>query len=260
MFVDTHAHLDFKHFRKDLHGTLDNARRAGMVACITIGIDVKTSKKALDLATEIDDVFATVGIHPHEADSATEEALDRLEEIARSSEKVVAVGECGLDYVRGETSRDDQDAAFRKQMDLAGKLGLPVVIHSRESYDDVLRILESYNETVTGVIHCMSGDAAFRDAALALGYYIAVGGPLTYPDNNALREVMAGVPRDRLLVETDAPFLTPLKRKPGRNEPAFIADVLPTFAELFRTDVEEIGKLTTANAKQFFRLPIRVDT
>jgi TatD DNase family protein len=255
MIIDTHAHLDFKNFRKDLPAVLERAHVAGVGAVVTIGISVETSRKAIGIAREYENVFATVGIHPHEADSATDEAVTEIEKLA-ADKKVVAVGECGLDYVRSETTKEDQHNAFYKQMELAEKLGIPVVVHVRDAYGDALKVLDSYRGRVRGIIHCMSGDAAFRDAALGLGYCIAVGGPVTYTGNDELRRVMAGVPLDRLLLETDCPFLVPQSRRPGRNEPAYLDEVAGVLAKLHGVSAEEIARRTTANAIRVLGLPL----
>lgn len=254
MIIDTHAHLDFKNFRKDLDAVVERAREAGVERIVTIGIDLETTEKAISLARKYGNVHATAGIHPHEADSATPEVLEKLDELARADE-VVAVGECGMDYVRSETTREDQLAAFTAQMALAEKLKLPVVIHSRESYDDVAGVLESFSGRVKGIIHCMSGGADFRDRALDMGYYIAIGGPVTYKANEELRLVIRGVPLERLLLETDAPFLPPEKMRPGRNEPAFLTEVVRELAELYNVSAEEIERHTSENAIRAFNLP-----
>jgi TatD DNase family protein len=256
MIIDSHAHLDFEDFKNDLPEVLDRARQAGVRAILTIGIDLKTTRAAIEIAEKHPDVFATAGIHPHEADIADENASAQLETLARSSKKIVAVGECGLDYVRSKTSRAEQEKAFIMQMTLAEKLHLPVVIHSRGSYPDVLKVLESFSGRVKGVIHCMSGDETFRDRALALGYYIAIGGPVTYPSGGGLRAVMSGVPLNRLLVETDCPFLRPTDKRLGRNEPALLREVLDALSALYGVKADEIGKITSQNAIRAFNLPI----
>ncbi len=254
MIIDTHAHLDFDDYAEDLPAVLERAKHAGVAAVITIGINLETSRNAIRIAGEHDNIFATVGIHPHEANIADNAAIEELEKLA-SDKKVVAIGECGLDYVKSRTSKSEQLAAFKKQMQLAEKLDLPVVIHSRESYEDVYAVLKEYSGRVRGIIHCMSGDASFRDRALDLEYYIAIGGPLTYKKNDALRDVMSGVPLDRLLLETDCPFLSPQSKRGRRNEPGYLVEVAALLAELHNIPVKELERATTENAIKIFNLP-----
>ena len=258
MIIDSHAHLDFEDFKNDLPDVLKRAEDAGVRAIITIGVDLKTTASAIGIAEKYPNVYAAAGIHPTEKDVDLEDASAELEALARSSKKIVAVGECGLDYDKKKTTPEAQKKTFIMQMTLAEKLRLPVVIHSRKSYPDVLTVLKSFEGRVKGVIHCMSGDAAFRDAALGMGYYIAIGGPVTYPAGNELRAVMSGVPLDRLLVETDCPFLRPTNKKLGRNEPAFIVEVADALSALYGIKAEEIGKITSQNAILAFNLPINI--
>ena len=252
---DTHAHLHFPEFGSDLDAVLDRARAAGVVGMVTIGTDRETNRAAVALAERWPDVHATVGIHPHDAAEATEDDFAAMEALARSSAKVVAFGEMGLDFFRSLSPRDAQERVFRRQLDLARRLGKPAVVHCRDAHPETLAILaeESVGE-MGGVMHCFSGDLEVAKRCLDLGLMISLAGPVTYKNARALPDVARFVPGDRLVVETDCPFLPPSPHRGQRNEPAYVAITAARVAELRGTTRDALGETTTRNAERLFKL------
>jgi TatD DNase family protein len=261
--IDTHCHLDFPHFDEDRDAVLAQAAQAGVTAIINPGTDLESSRRAVDLAERFESIYAAVGVHPHDASTFDGQVLTSLRELA-ARPGVVAVGEIGLDYYRDLSPRPQQRAAFRAQLDLATELDLPVIIHQRESADDVMSVLGDW--AAGGhpgcVLHAFSGDRAMTDEAISHGFYIGVGGPLTYPQRgpaskNARRlpEVVAALPLDRILVETDAPYLSPHPYRGQRNEPARVMLVVERLAELRGLSLDEMSHQVTENARRLFRLP-----
>jgi TatD DNase family protein len=247
-FVDTHAHLHFPQFADDLPAVLARARAAGVRRLVTVGTDVDGSRAAMALARNEPDVWATVGIHPHDAAAGDEAALT---EIARLSAepRVVAIGEIGLDFFRNLASRDDQTRVFRRLLGLARTAGKPVVIHCRDAHADVLNILtEEKVQDVGGIMHCFSGDVAVARQCLDLGMFVSLAGPVTYPNARALPDVARFVPGDRLVIETDCPYLPPQGHRGQRNEPAYLTLTAARVAELRGEPLEEVATRLTANA------------
>jgi TatD DNase family protein len=262
VLIDTHAHLDFRQFDDDRNAVLDRAWQAGLIAIITIGIDLKTSRAAVALAEAHERVFATVGFHPHDAKTADDAALVELRDLARHS-RVVAIGEMGLDFYRDRSPRDVQRRVFRRQLQIAAELGKPVVVHDREAHADTLEILRQWiAESQTtfseyrGVLHCFSGNLALAQAVIELGFFIGVDGPITYRNARKLPDIVKALPLDRLLVETDAPFLTPHPHRGQRNEPAYVRLVAEKIADTKNLPLEEVAQATTANAKALFQLDV----
>ena len=252
MLIDTHAHLDDKRFADDLDRVLERATRADVRRIITIGADLESSRAAAALAREHPMMSASVGIHPHDADTADDDAMASLRELA-GGPKVVAVGETGLDYYRDLSPRQAQHEAFRRQIELALECDLPVIVHNRDASEDCLGILESYHgRGLRGVAHCFSADAAALERFLALGFHISFTGNVTYPKNHALREVARRVPRDRLMVETDCPYMTPQPVRGKRNEPAYVRYMLYELAGLLGVPGPELAEITSGNAKRLF--------
>jgi len=251
---DTHAHLHFPDFAGDLDAVLARARAAGVTRMLTVGTTVETSRAAIALAAREPDVWATVGIHPHDAAGADAAALAELETLARSP-RVVAVGEIGLDFFRNLAPRDAQERALRGQLDLARRLRKPVVIHCRDAHAPMLAILaEERVGEIGGIMHCFSGDTAIAARCLDLGLLISLAGPVTYPNARALPEVARFVPADRLVVETDCPYLPPQPFRGKRNEPAYIAITVARVAELRGETVEALAPRLAENARDLFRL------
>ncbi|MBI4588070.1 MAG: TatD family hydrolase [Candidatus Rokubacteria bacterium] len=249
MLFDTHAHLHFPEFAADLPAVIQRARAAGVRWMLTIGTNLETSRAAVALADQESDLYAAIGIHPHDASEANEVAVDELQRVAESSPRVVAIGEMGLDFFRNLSPRDVQVEVFRRQLALARRLGKPALIHCREAHPETLEILrvEGVRE-VGGIMHCFSGDAAVARQCLDLGLFLSLAGPVTYPSARKLAEVAKLVPQDRLVVETDCPFLPPQPYRGKRNEPAYLAITAARVAELKGVPVEELGPLMATNA------------
>jgi TatD DNase family protein len=261
--VDTHAHLDFSQFDGDLQGVLERAVGAGVTRIVTVGFDLDSSRQAVALANDHSSMKASVGVHPHEAAGVTRQVLDSLRELSEDG-VVVAIGEIGLDYYRDRSPHDVQRRVLQQQLDLAAEVGKPVVVHDREAHDDVMGIIRDWSESVSagkgilrrplGVVHCYSGDQAMAEELFELGFYVSIAGPVTYSNARQLRELVALLPLDRLLVETDSPFLAPHPHRGKRNEPAYVRLVASKIAEVKNVSLEEIARVTTDNARTLFRL------
>jgi TatD DNase family protein len=255
MFIDSHCHPFMADFDPDRREMLERARRAGVSALIAVGYDLESSRLAATLAETSPAVFAAVAIHPHHATDATPAALDSLRRLAAGS-RIVAIGETGLDFYRNRSPRDAQEAALRAHLRLARELALPAVIHDRDAHAEVMAILAEEDHGLPAVIlHCFSGDRAMAEAAWARGYYVSVAGPLTYRSANGLRAVARIGPRDRLVIETDAPYLPPEPFRGRRNEPAYVCRVAEALARLWDAEVEAVARITADNARRAFALP-----
>jgi len=246
---DSHAHLDFPQFDKDREEVLRRAAEAGVADILVPGVDLETSERALKLAEEHTGICAAVGIHPNSTAEATEDDWRRLEELARRG--AVAIGETGLDYYRKHAAPQVQREAFKRTLALAEALDLPVIIHCRAAEDELLSILEEARPR-RGVLHCFGGDARLAEAALALGLYVSVGGPLTFPSAEALRKVVSTIPTEKMLVETDCPYLAPQSHRGKRNEPAYLPEIVKTLARLHGCSLEDAARTTTVNARRLF--------
>jgi len=265
--IDSHAHLDFPQFNADRPAVIRRARQAGLTAVVNVGTDLASSRAAVALAQEHDFIYAAVGVHPHDAKTVTPAVLAELRALARQP-KVVAIGEIGLDYYRDLSPRDVQRRAFEAQLALAAELGLPVIIHSREAHDDVLAMLRRWKleggswkveggeqragAQGIGVLHSYAAGPERLDEVLALGFSIGISGPVTFANAGRLRAVAAAVPLERLLVETDCPYLTPEPHRGQRNEPAYVRYVVETVARARGAMMEEIGATTAENAQRLF--------
>jgi TatD DNase family protein len=254
MLIDTHAHLDWTDFRADIAGTIDRARKAGVDAIVTIGSDPDSWLDSLDIVTKFPGVYCGLGVHPHDASKLQDTTLGNLAVLCKRR-GVVAIGEIGLDYHYDRAPRDVQREAFSRQLDLARQLNMPAIIHSRDADDDTLSILRSDGAGIRGAMHCFSGDVKMAMDCIVLGYYISVAGPVTYPKAAMRQEVAALVPLDRIVIETDSPFLAPQPKRGLRNEPSYLPYVADKIAQIRGRSVEEIGRITTQNARELFRLP-----
>jgi TatD DNase family protein len=261
--VDSHAHLDFAQFDGELDDVLQRAGDACVTCVVTVGFDLDSSRSAVTLARDYANVRACVGVHPHEAAGAGARVLEDLRGLVEDN-VVVAIGEIGLDYYRDRSPRDVQRRVFREQLDLAAEVGRPVVVHDRDAHTDVMAILGDWAGAVSsgkgrldhplGVVHCYSGDQAMADELFQLGFYVSVAGPVTYSNASRLQEVVRRLPLDRLLVETDSPFLAPHPLRGKRNEPAHVRLVAAKIAEVKNTPLEEVARVTTDNARAVFRI------
>jgi len=250
--IDSHAHLDFRPFNRDREAVIRRAREVGLVAIVNIGTSLASSRASVALAQRYDFIYAAVGIHPHDAKTVDQAALDELRELARHP-KVVAIGETGLDYYRDLSPRAAQRRAFQDQLELAAELGLPVVVHSRDAHADVLAALKGWEGA--GVLHTYAAGPERLDEVMAMGWTIGLSGPVTYGRAKGLREVARRVPLDRLLVETDCPYLTPEPHRGGRNEPAYVTLVAAQVAEARGAPLAEVARRTTENTRRLFGLP-----
>jgi TatD DNase family protein len=260
ILIDSHAHLELEPLSNDPSAVVERARAAGVVAVVTVGIDTKDAQNALRIAEEFEDVFASVGFHPHNAKDVENLDLSDMEHLAEHP-KVVAYGEIGLDYFRNHSPQTVQISVFQEQLQLAKRLGKPVVIHLRDAYDDGLHMIEQAGPFPEGgVIHCFSGNREQAERALGLGFHISVPGTVTYKKNDELRSIVADLPEDRILLETDCPFLAPEPKRGKVNEPALITHTAQTVAQVRGVPVEQIAYTTTCNAVKFFKLPIELPT
>jgi TatD DNase family protein len=252
---DTHAHLHFPEFDADREAMLERARAGGVRRMVTIGTDGETSRASIALAAREPDVWATVGIHPHEAAEADGAAISEIERLV-AEPRVVSVGEIGLDYFRNLSPREDQQRVFRALIGIARRAGKPVVVHCRDAHEDTLAILaEERVAEVGGIMHCFSGDVAIARRCLDLGLLISLAGPVTYPNARALPDVARFVPGDRLVIETDCPFLPPQGYRGQRNEPAYLSITAARVAELRGEPIDALAARTTANACALLGIP-----
>jgi len=251
---DTHAHLHFPEFAGDLDAVLARARAAGVRGMVTIGTDVPTSRAAAALAEREPDVWAAVGIHPHEAADADEGGLAEIERLA-SAPRVVAIGETGLDFFRDRAPRSAQTRAFAAQVALARRLGKPVLVHCRDAHAATLALLAADGPLERGgIMHCFSGDVTVARRCIEFGLLVSLAGPVTYPKPGALPEVARTIPADRLVVETDCPFLPPQPYRGKRNEPAYLAITAARVAELRGEPLADLAARMSENARVLFRL------
>lgn len=247
MLIDTHCHLNFPAFTPDLPAVLERARQAGIKRLLVPGADLPTSRQAVELARRHPEVYAAVGVHPNSVAGFDAQTLRELRELARYH-RVVAIGEIGIDLYWQTVPLAEQVAALRAQVQLAAELDLPVLIHDREAHEPVQTVLSELRPPRGGVLHAFSGDQALAEWAQTAGFYLGLGGPLTYKKNAALRAVFTAVPLERILLETDAPYLPPQMQRGQRNEPAYLRAVAEKLAELRQAPLETIAQVTSANA------------
>lgn len=256
MLVDTHCHLDFRRFDTDREKVLLRAAEAGVKRIIVPAIDLQNCADVLTLAGRYSSVFAAVGVHPNSAAAWNQSWLNQVRQFAKHP-KVIAIGEIGLDYYWDDAPKEDQHSAFLSQLNLAANLDLPAIIHNRESSEDVIRLLSESALAGCerpGVLHSFSAEWHVAEAALEMGFYIGITGPVTFKKADSLRDIVSRLPLNRIVVETDAPFLAPQQRRGKRNEPAFVAYVAEQIATLHDLSSEEIARITSANAQRLFGL------
>lgn len=251
MLIDSHCHLDFSDFDNDREDVIKRALKIGIVNFINIGSSLNGSLRSIELAKKYESVFATVGIHPHNAQEAQEDmVLGQIKELARES-KVVAIGEVGLDYYRNLSAHNIQQKVFLSLIDIAQELDLPVVLHCRDAEVDLIKILKGFGRS-KGVMHCFCGDPSFLDECLNLGLCISFTAHLTYKNSTMLKRVARCVPMDRILLETDSPYLPPQPLRGRRNEPAYLVYVLEELAKIYNVSEEEMGSITYRNTSSLF--------
>ncbi|OCA91632.1 TatD family hydrolase [Pseudobacillus wudalianchiensis] len=254
MLFDTHVHLNAEQYKEDIAEVIERAQEAGVENMVVVGFDRPTIEKALELIEKYDFLYASVGWHPVDAIDMEEEDLAWLEELA-AHPKVVALGEMGLDYHWDKSPKDVQKEVFRKQIQLAKKVKLPIIIHNREATQDIVEILkEEGAEEVGGIMHCFSGSVETARECVDMNFYISLGGPVTFKNAKKPKEVAADIPLDKLLIETDCPYLAPHPYRGKRNEPAYVKLVAEQIAELKGINYEEVAQATTENARKLFRI------
>lgn len=254
--VDTHCHLDMKPYKTDLEDVLSRAVEAGVTKIITIGIDLASSRKAVELAAEYREVYAAIGIHPHHAGDFDPETAEIFKNLAREN-KVIAYGEIGMDMVKDYAPGDIQKKSLTKQIELAAELELPIIIHDREAHETVYNLLKEKSPLPAGgIIHCYSGDADWARKFMELGFLISIPGVITFNKTEELQEAVRQIPLSRLLVETDGPFLAPVPYRGKRNEPLYTLYTARKIAAIKKVSLEEVAETTSANACKLFNLTL----
>ncbi|HXM94229.1 MAG TPA: TatD family hydrolase [Candidatus Dormibacteraeota bacterium] len=255
--IDSHAHIDFPQFAEDREAMLERARAAGVTALLAIGTGPGPEKldAALPFAEQYEWIYATVGIHPHEAQQVTAQHLDQLATLAKHP-KVIGWGEIGLDYFYDHSPREAQHRIFREQMELAQRAKLPIIIHCRDAWPDCLKALEEFWRPtgLGGILHCFTGTLDEARRGMDMGFMISFAGNSTYPKTQSIRDVARDIPLERMLIETDSPYLAPQSYRGKRNEPAYVGEVARTLANVRNLSPEDVAETTTANFRRFFRL------
>jgi len=255
MYIDTHTHLQFESYDEDRELVIQRAIENNVAAIITIGTDVTSSRQAVHLADKYASIFAAVGIHPNDCNDVSDRDYDEIKELAKH-EKVAAIGEVGLDYHHMDAPKEVQDEAFTRQIQLAKEMQLPLIIHNRDSHEDLYNLLVRENAAdAGGVLHSFTGNEKFLDNILKLDFYISFTGNITFKKSEA-GLLVKKTPLERLLLETDSPFLTPVPLRGKRNEPAFVIHTAKKIAEMRELSEEELSKITTENADRLFKLKL----
>ncbi len=251
--IDTHAHLDIPPLNQNTDDIIKRAKDSGIHKIITIAVDIDSSFESIKYALKYDMVYASCGIHPNHAKNIAFHDLERLKSLA-NEKKIVAIGEVGLDYHWDYCPAEKQKEIFLSQIDIARETNLPLIIHSREANEDVYEILKGYANGMKGVFHCFSGDVVFAKKILDLGFYISFTGVITFPKAITLKEVAAFVPSDRIMLETDCPYLAPVPTRGKTNEPSYLKYIAEEIAKIKGISLEELAHCTTRNATEFFSL------
>ncbi len=255
ILVDTHAHIDEESFAHDFDEMLERAYANDVKYVVNIGANMDESRVSIELADKYESIYATVGVHPHDVEEINDKALDQLAKWCEH-DKVVAVGEIGLDYFRSQTSKEMQAYAFAAQLDVARQMHMPVSIHDRDAHGDVMRMLKNEGKGINGILHCFSGSWEMAKELIKMDYYIAIGGAVTFKNAAKLPEIAANIPLEYLLLETDCPYLAPHPHRGTRNEPANIRPIAEFIADIRGITLEELAAATTANAARIMRMPI----
>lgn len=256
-YFDTHIHLDDERFNEDRAEVIQKMQNAGVTRCINMGCNIETSKKAIELSKEYDFIYSAVGIHPEELPQTEEElwkSIGKIEELAVSNKKTVAIGEIGLDYYWRNDNKELQKEAFIKQIELANEMKLPIVIHSRDASVDTIDIIRNHRVKKAGIFHCCQLNQELVRQALELGYYISFAGPITFKNSKNAPDVVKMVPLDRILIETDSPYLSPEPNRGKRNDCRNIKYVAQKIADIKENSLEEVAKKTYENAMRIFEI------
>ena len=252
---DSHAHLNSERFKKDAKEVRQAGMDGGVVGLLNVGYDLKTSRLAIRQAEEFENVWAAVGIHPHDAKDYTLEIEEELRKMAVHP-KVVAIGEMGLDYHYMNSPKEVQREVFIKQMELAREVDLPIIIHDREAHAECLELIQTHGQGLRGVFHCFSGSKEFALEVIRLGFYVSFAGPVTYKNARNLKEAAQVVPLDRILIETDCPYLAPDLYRGKRNEPLYVGEIAKEIGELRKISLEEVSEATLKNACDLFTISL----
>lgn len=254
LLTDTHCHLNHADYDSDRSEVIGRAQKAGVTRAVCVGYDLESSARSVELARDIPMVSASVGVHPHDARTFDSDTAQRIRALASERPYVLAIGETGLDYYRDLSPRDVQQKVYREHIHMATELDLPLIIHSRDSQEDVLGILEEEGVPSHGVVmHCLPSDPDFARGAVALGCYVGIAGPVTFKNADHLREIVASLPLDRILLETDAPYLAPHPHRGQRNEPSYIPLIESAVADLKGVSTAVVAEITSANASSLFQ-------
>ncbi|MCL2560025.1 MAG: TatD family hydrolase [Turicibacter sp.] len=253
MLFDTHVHLNSDMYKKDLDEVISRALEAGVTHMAVIGFDEPSSARAIRLAEQYEQIYAVVGIHPSDAKSATEASWSVLREQLKHP-KVVALGEIGFDYYHDTSFNDIQRDVFKKQLEIAKEMDMPIVVHMRESVHDTYDMLRDEGQGLSGVMHCYSGDIDMLQKFLDLGFYIGIDGPVTFKNAHNVHELAKVVPLDRLVIETDGPYLTPAPYRGKRNEPAYVSYIAEKIAEIKKMTYDEVCRITTENGLKLYNI------
>ena len=254
MLFDTHAHLNAEQYNEDLEQVIERAKSEKVEKIVVVGFDRPTITRAMELIEAYDFIYAAIGWHPVDAIDMKDEDLDWIKKLSEH-QKVVAIGEMGLDYYWDKSPKDVQKEVFRRQIALAKEVNLPIIIHNRDATEDVVTILKEEGAAeVGGIMHCFTGSLETAKACMEMNFYISFGGPVTFKNAKKPKEVVKDIPSDRLLIETDCPYLTPTPFRGKRNEPSYVKYIAEQIAELREMSFEELAELTTENAKKVFRI------
>ncbi len=255
MLIDSHCHLNYDDFGDDFDLVIQRAKDVGIMKMLTICTELKEAQAILDLANSRDELWCTVGVHPHEAKEAVEQGdlYERLKHFTQF-DKVIGLGETGLDYYYEHSPKAEQQEAFKSHIRLAKETGLPLIVHTRDAEEDTIAMLKEERGNITGVIHCFSGSQWLAEQSLELGFYISISGIVTFNKAQGIRDTVMTVPLDRLLVETDAPYLAPVPKRGKRNEPSFMIHTAQKVAELKSVAMDELAAATTTNFERLFNI------
>ena len=255
MLFDSHAHLNDESFDEDREEVIASLKEKGLDYVVNPGADMETSKTAIELANKHDFIYAAVGVHPHDVENMTEADIELLRKYALENEKVVAIGEIGLDYYYDLSPRETQKKWFKRQIELANELKLPFIVHDRDAHGDTMEIIKSTKAAETGcLLHCYSGEVELAREYVKMGCYLSIPGTVTFKNNRKTVEVVREIPLERLMIETDSPYMAPVPHRGKRNEPIYVQYVAEKIAQIKGISVEEVAKATNENTKKAYKM------
>lgn len=252
MFIDAHSHIHVKNFDADRDEVIRRALNAGVSKIIEVGFDSEGIFKAVALAKKYDFIYAAIGIHPHLASEWNNNIASKIRKLAKTEDRIVAIGETGLDYYKNFQPKDLQQKIFREQLKIAGEIGLPVIIHCRDAYKDLFRILDEEKFAGRVLLHCFTGTKEEVEEGIERGYFIAFTGVITYPGAKSLREIVEHAPLNKILIESDCPFLSPQKYRGKRNEPSYVVETAKAIAQIKGIEIPQLEEQIECNVKSFF--------